>query len=148
MKIEGVWCSDGGCPLNMPTADSAVSVGWRVVEDKLFCPLHWYGAQRVAEKGAERERITTARARRNDEVAQKHLSAVNYRAWDQFQSDMADYHKETGKLAPKVLREMTPMAWAQEYGQKGRLDVKATAEYFERAEKTAKGRLIDHLKGI
>ncbi len=148
MDITGVWCGDGNCIASMPTLDSAVAVGWSTIKDQPYCPLHAYGVMREAKKEAVRAEIDRRQAHRNDEVAKKGLSAAEYRAWDEFQSDMADYHKRTGKLAPSVLRTMRPLNWLAEYKDKGRIDIEATAANFEEVKVARGKRTISRLKGL
>lgn len=147
------WCHDQSCQVEYAgSLEEACSVGWGLVSEFTFCPLHMgpagFVARREAKKEVMRAQIEAQQAHRNKEVALKHFSAAEYRAWDQFQSDLADYHKKTGKLAPAVLRTMRPMNWLGEYKEKGRIDIAKTAEYFEQAKVARGKRTIDRLKGL
>jgi hypothetical protein len=137
-------CADPFCIAATPYPDLAQAAGWGEAAGKLYCGLHWYTAYREAKKEKVRADLTAQRRHHEDQVARKMFSAAEYRAWDQFQSDLADYHRDTGKLAPKVLREMNPSMWVTEFKQKGRIDVQKTADWYANAEKTK----MERLKGL
>jgi hypothetical protein len=135
-------CADPACVATAFNEEHALYQGWDVVEGALFCPSHRQQAARKALAVAETDRlrrvVSDRRRHRNEEVARRNFSAAEYRAWDEFQSDMADFHKKTGKLAPEVLRTMTPMAWRIEYREKGRIDMEKTADALFELEKKAR----------
>jgi hypothetical protein len=137
-------CSDPYCGAVEQFPEFPDALGWDDVEGRRFCPLHWYTAYREAKKERVRNDLTAQRRHHEEQVARKMFSAAEYRAWDQFQSDLADYHRDTGKLAPKVLREMNPSMWVTEFKQKGRIDVQKTADWYANAEKTK----MERLKGL
>ncbi len=145
-------CYEAYCSYGTTTAEAALGAGWQEVDGQLYCPLHGpnraFVARREAKKEAIRVQIDRQRMHRNEIVARKQFSAAEYRAWDEFQSDLADYHKKSGKLAPEVLRTMTPAAWLSEFKQKGRIDVEATAANFEETKIARGKRTISILKGL
>jgi hypothetical protein len=143
-----VKCTDSNCIAEQATIDEAVGLGWSMIGYFPWCPLHAYGALREAKKEAVRQQLEVRAHRRNQEVAKKHFTAAEYRAWDEFQSDLADFHKKHQKLAPKVLRLMSPMVWLGEYKEKGRIDVEASAANFEEVKVARGKRTIDVLKGL
>lgn len=134
-------CSTGGCVATSLHDVSALATGWYVVEGQLYCALH---GPYVALRSAREAGIGRKRAFRNTEVAKKWLSPAELRAWDQFQSDLADYHKKHGKLAHKELRTMTPRVFAWEFSQKGRINVELSTESLESQERQAR----DTLRGL
>jgi hypothetical protein len=139
------WCHDQSCQVEFPgSLEQACSQGWHLIAEFTYCPLHYYGPYREAKKERVRADLTAQRRHHEEQVARKMFSAAEYRAWDQFQSDLADFHRDTGKLAPKVLREMMPGTWIQEFKQKGRIDVQKTADWYANAEKTK----MERLKGL
>ena len=145
-------CDATGCADFRFDLDAALREGWTEVEEALYCPLHGSVYAYVAKKAAQRAgidaQISARRRYKDNQVALKYLSAADYRAWDEFQSDMANFHRKHRKLAPKVLRTMRPMEWKQEYAQKGRIDIEATAEYFEHAEEQRQARIAERLRGV
>jgi len=143
-----VKCTDSNCIAEQATIDEAVGLGWSMVGYFPWCPLHAYSALREAKKEAVRQQIEARQRHHNDRVARNRFTAADYRAWDEFQSDLANFHKKTGKLAPKVLRLMTPVVWLSEYQQKGRIDVEASAANFEEVKVARGKRTIDVLKGL
>jgi hypothetical protein len=134
-------CADDGCLEFRFDDDAALREGWDLIEDRLFCPLHRPGAARQALQAAELTRFRAwkekRQAERNAKGARAGLSASGYAAWDQFQSDLADYHREHGKLAPAALRLMEPRKWLAFYARQGRIDVALAAESLEGAEQRA-----------
>ncbi len=145
-------CADLSCVTKALNEEHALHQGWLVLDGQLWCPVHGtyraFVARREERKEKIRQQIDRQRMHRNEIVAKKQFSAAEYRAWDEFQSDLADYHKKTGKLAPEVLRTMTPVAWHNEYAQKGRIDVEATAANFEETKVARGKRTISILKGV
>ena len=136
-------CADDGCVEFKFDDAAALREGWDLIEDKLFCPLHRTEAARRALQEAEMQRLTALmeakKAARNAYAAKAELSASGYAAWDQFQSDLADYHRDHGKLAPKALRLMEPRKFLAFYAKRGRIDVALAAEAIEAAENRANG---------
>lgn len=141
MQVEGIWCSDGGCGFTVPTEMVAEAGGWDRVEGEWFCALHRQEAARralaVAETERMRAKITEFRRARNEVRAKNTLGPAVYRAWDEFQSDMVNFHRETGKPAPAALRVLDPAKFAKIYAAKGRIDVEEAVKLAEEAEKKA-----------
>jgi hypothetical protein len=148
VEITGVWCGDSTCGVSAPNLEAAAAAGWREVGEAIYCAVHYYGPYREAKKEKIRAQIEARQRHHDKEVAKKMFSAAEYRAWDQFQSDMADYHKKTGKLAPSVLRTMRPTEWLGEFKEKGRIDIEATAANFEEVKIARGKRTISQLKGL
>lgn len=134
-------CADDGCVEFRFDDEAALREGWDVVDDAPFCPLHRAEAASRALREAEVKRlkglIEARKARTNALDAKAGLSASGYAAWDQFQADLADYHREHGKLAPAALRLMEPRKWLVFYARQGRIDVALAAEAMEGAENRA-----------
>jgi hypothetical protein len=95
-----------------------------------------------------REQVASARANRDEEVAKKHLTTAEYAAWHEFQQDLVNFQRQNGRRPPSVLRDMRPMNWVQEFRDKGRIDVKATDDYFAMQKHDRTGRMIETLKGL
>lgn len=134
-------CSDDGCLEFRYDADAALREGWDVVEGKPYCPLHRQEAARRELKAAEiermRERIEKIRAERHDAEALTELAQLDYARWDEFQRDLADYHKAHGELAPTVLRLMNCRDWLKNYRKLGRIDVELASESLREADSRA-----------
>lgn len=127
-----VACEQAHCTEFMFDEDAAVRVGWAIVEGQWFCafcaPMATLNSRRAAQVGAQRQMSNASAARRL-------LNAEEYRAWDEFQSDLANFHRDHGKLAPAELRAMRPGEWVQGYRAVGRIDVEKSAENFEKLHK-------------
>ena len=122
--------------------------GWELIPESdgdTYCPLHAPVARLRARRTAAQD---IQRAYHNERVAKKMLSAAEYRAWDEFQADLANYHRETGKLAHRELRMMNPGTWVQSYRQLGRLDIEKSCEGLVAQEKLQQERRIAYLRGI
>lgn len=132
-------CADPGCAAFKFDTDAALREGWDVVEDLLFCPLHRHEAARRALIAVEEKRVRThlegLRAQRNAKHAKTWLTADEYRKWDEFQSDLVNFHRNNGKLAPAVLRTLDPLRWRDQYKKTGRIDVELVADSLFEAEK-------------
>jgi hypothetical protein len=112
--------------------DAAVRAGWSWVDGKWMCPFHGP----MAALNHRRDLARTAQRVAQDASAAKRLfNAADYRAWDEFQSDLANFHRDHGKLAPKELRDMRPGEWVQQYRQLGRIDIEKSAEGLEKVAK-------------
>lgn len=134
-------CADPGCVAFKFDTDAALREGWDVVEEQLYCPLHRETAARQAFIAAEdrrvRLRIEELRSRRNKEHAKTWLTADEYRKWDEFQSDLVNFHQNNGKLAPAVLRTLDAKKWRDQYKKTGRIDVEAESVALFKAEARA-----------
>jgi len=141
MQTEGTWCSDGGCGVTVPTETVAKAAGWDQVEGEWFCALHRTAAARRALAAAEtarlRAKITELRVERNEIRAQRTLDAAMYRAWDEFQADLVNFHREHGELAPVALRTLDPRQFAKIYAETGKIDIEEAVKAAEEAEKKA-----------
>lgn len=138
-------CEDEGCLEFRFDTDAALREGWDSVEGRLYCPLHRQEAARRALAAAEvrrmQETIGRLRRERHEREAKAGLSPAEYRAWDEFQSDLVNFHKTHGKLAPAVLRTMDPRRWLAHYGETGRIDIDQVAdELFAKEEAARKTR--------
>lgn len=136
-----VKCSMEYCSAGAKDEAIAAGVGWEQVENKFYCPLHAPTAVRTARLLGEirrlRLRAEELQRSRANQIAKKYLTAADYRAWDQFQGDLADYHRNTGNLAPQQLRSLSPQDWHGYYRKNGRIDVQATADELIEAERKA-----------
>lgn len=134
-------CSEPGCVAFRFDQAAALGEGWDMVEGALFCPDHKGFAARqalaVAEMTRQRARIDELRAKRNAEKAKRWLKPSDYRAWDEFQSDLANFHKKTGKLAPAALRTLDPVKFTEQYRKTGRIDIELVADSLFEAENRA-----------
>ena len=134
-------CMTGGCAAFRFDVDAALREGWDQVEGRLYCDLHAPVEARKALAARELEIPEGLVPPQNTELkAKKALNADDYRAWDEFQSDLADYHRASGKPAPAVLRTLDPLLFKAQYAKNGRLDIHEVAhilhEREDRANKT------------
>lgn len=136
-----VKCPMEFCSYGAATEDTAMAVGWGRINDQLYCPLHYGPVARSAKLLEDLRRlqlrVEELRRARNNRIAKEELTRADYRAWDQFQSDLADYHKKTGKLAPKQLRNLDPQTWWEYYRKRGRIDVEIEVANLEASERKA-----------
>ena len=136
------WCHDESCQVETGlTLEQACAQGWDLIEDFTYCPLHRQEAARRALRAHEdarlRELAVKMRAERNAHRAATCLTRTEYRAWDEFQSDLANFHREHGKPAPAALRTLDPRRWRDQYAKTGRIDVELAADSLSEAEKRA-----------
>lgn len=124
-------CADPYCSYGALNEEHALWTGWAIVEGELFCPLHHMQARMKRQREALMDEITT---RANEITARKNLDKGWYAAWDEFQSDLADFHRATGKHAHKNVRMMTPQQFRDEYRRAGRINVKNAHESAVTAE--------------
>lgn len=127
-------CSDPGCAEFRFDIDAALAEGWGLIDAEPYCPLHHSGASWRARKAEQREESET-RARKS--AAKKALSPGDYRAWDKFQSDLADYHKSHGRPAPQALRALDHRRWRALHAEMEPLDVEKLAANLEAADASA-----------
>lgn len=136
-----IGCSDEGCLDTLALGLGIGDTGWDLVEGEAYCPLHRQEAARRALAAAEtrrmQERINALRRERNEKLAKTGLSAAEYRAWDEFQGDLVNFHRDHGKLAPVQLRTLDPVRWRAIHTEKGRIDVEAEAEGLFQVEQAA-----------
>lgn len=133
-------CAEGGCVHTCASPEEAMALGWDLIEGELYCSLHRQVASRRALQAIElrhlRDRAIEFRRARNHLHARQGLSEKEYRKWDEFQSDLANFHKKHGKLAPEVLRTLDHVRWLKIYQAKGKIDVEGTsAVLFEKEAK-------------
>jgi hypothetical protein len=124
-------CSDPGCPAFRFDPDAALREGWHEVDGEPYCPLHGGIASRKARQAHQAEEL---RARLAKPAAKKELPDGDYRAWNEFQSDLADYHKKHGRPAHPALRTLDHRQWLRTYRATGRIDVEEAVRYTEAAE--------------
>jgi hypothetical protein len=128
-------CSDPGCAEFRFDIDAALREGWDTIDDEPYCPLHHSGASWRARKAElEEELRAQLRVLRAKRMAKRELSDGDYRAWDAFQSDLADYHKEHGRPAHPALRTLDHRQWLQTYRATGPIDVEEAVRHTEAAE--------------
>jgi hypothetical protein len=127
-------CSDPGCVAFRFDVDAALREGWLRVEERLYCDLHGPYAAFVYVRKLRQEED---RAKKFDTEAKKTLNRRDYRAWDEFQSDLADFHKKTGRLAHERIRTMQPREFMKIHGERGRIDIEAEENVLLEAEKKA-----------
>lgn len=132
------FCHDESCQTEIDeTLEVACSLGWDLVEEFTYCPLHRQEAARRAFATAEMERIRARQAQENRKNAKVTLNAEEYRQWDNFQSDLANFHKKYGKLAPAMLRTMDAKTFIQNVKASGPIDIEEVADRMFEAEKEA-----------
>jgi hypothetical protein len=135
-------CGDDGCLEYLEHGDDGRYFGWHRVQDRWYCSLHGPIAERRLRKDAEiaemRARIESLARERHRAEAKATMPAADYAAWDRFQSDLADYHKAHGRLAPQALRMMSPGAWGRINAASGPIDVEKAAAELEAVEITKK----------
>lgn len=127
-------CAEEGCVEESP--DVLTEWMWDMIGDKGYCPLH--GPMRVRKLKREQYRNVTAElmTRRANKIwAKAHLDADWYRAWEEFQSDLVNFHRESGKPAHRTLRMMSPQEFREYYRRYGRMNVKSANEHTEAAER-------------
>ena len=127
-------CSDPGCVAFRFDVDAALREGWLRVEERLYCDLHGPYAAFVHVRKLRQEED---RAKKFDDAAKKTLNRRDYRAWDEFQSDLADFHKRTGRLAHERIRELQPREFMQIHSTGGRIDIESAEEHIHAAEDKA-----------
>lgn len=130
-------CMTGGCAAFRFDVDAALREGWDQVEGRLYCDLHAPVEARKALAARELEILRARTAAKHRLKAKKALNADDYRAWDEFQSDLADYHRASGKPAPAVLRTLDPLVFKAQYHQNGRIDVDEVAHVLHEREDRA-----------
>lgn len=139
----GVGCPGDDCWNGYGNAVLAEAMGWIQVGDKLYCPDHGPLAALQERRAAEKQ---AQRAHHNQKVAKKMLSPAEYRAWDEFQADLANFHREHGRLAHKELRTMNPGKWVQTYRQLGRIDIALSTQGLEEADQERLQRITDRMR--
>jgi hypothetical protein len=127
-------CSDPGCAEFRFDADAALREGWGLLDDEPYCPLHHCGATWRARKKQQQAEMELRAAARRAVDASNVLNAREYAAWDEFQSDLANYHREHGRLAPPSLRMMPPRQWLEIHAHDGRIDVDLASQQIEEDE--------------
>jgi hypothetical protein len=127
----------GGCAAFRFDVDAALREGWDQVEGRLYCDLHAPVEARKALAARELEILRARTAAKHRLKAKKALNADDYRAWDEFQSDLADYHRASGKPAPAVLRTLDPLVFKAQYRQNGRIDIHEVAHALHEREDRA-----------
>lgn len=145
-----IQCREAGCPAVFDGFMSPSAVGWHEWDEEAFCPLHGPGeAFRRQREAQDAELLVRQEARirfRNEQTARAGLMSRDYHAWDQFQQDIANFHRKTGKQAPKQLRTMGPRDFMRYYAKNGRIDVQRESELAEGAEKQGDDRLRGWLR--
>lgn len=124
MKIEGVWCAGPGCTVNVPDELVARAAGWHKLGEAWYCGIHLARGRSNAREAELRLRQEEQLREVHEKLAKTGLSAAEYRAWDEFQANLARYHKKHGKLAPKQLRLMGPKQFAAIRSQNRDMDYK------------------------
>ena len=145
MEIEEARCADPNCYYAAFNEEHALHTGWAVVEGELFCPLHHAQARMKANRAAQKDQV---RRSHHDSQAKKGFTAAEYAQWDKFQSDLADYHRKTGKLAPKPLRLMNPFQWLYLTKKRGPIDVEAEVQRMDQAQKDYEAKIRASLRNL
>lgn len=138
---DDMTCSDPGCSAFRFDTDAALREGWGRVDGETYCSLHAGYAAFIYARSVQFLEMKAAKERRAAEnrnlEAKKTLNRRNYAAWDQFQSDLADFHKKEGRLAHKRIRELQPRDFLKIHAAGGRIDIGAEEEKLDAAEKKA-----------
>ena len=138
MEIEEVTCRSADCFEAVVNEEHALWRGWQLIEGEVWCPLHAPQESRRVRKIHDRELLDH---RANEITARETLDKGWYAAWDEFQSDLADFHRATGRHAHKNVRMMTPQQFRDEYRRAGRINVKNAHEAAHSAENAWKEQL-------
>ena len=138
-------CADQLCSYGALNEEHALWTGWAVVEGELYCPLHHAQARMKASRAAQKEHV---QRRHHDSAAKKGFTSAEYAGWDKFQSDLADYHKKHGKLAPKPLRMMNPFQWLYLTKKRGPIDVEAEVQRMDQAKADAEAKIRASLRDL
>lgn len=145
MNQPPVECSADGCTATLTLGLGTGDTSWTVIEGGAWCPLHRVEKERAVGKFEEwvaaREQIEEFRRKRNAFRAKKHLSRRDYRKWDEFQSDLVNFHRNHGKLAPRVLRTLDPLKFTAIVKERGKIDVEEVSNQLLEAESKADGTL-------
>jgi septal ring factor EnvC (AmiA/AmiB activator) len=127
-------CSGPGCAAFRFDTDAALREGWMRVAGDTYCDLH---APYAAYAYVRAVRQEEQRAKKSDAEAKKTLNRRDYRAWDEFQSDLADFHKEHGRLAHERIRTMQPRDFLKIHAERGRINVQEAEDQLQEAENKA-----------
>lgn len=138
---DDMTCSDSGCSAFRFDTDAALREGWGRVAGETYCSLHAGYAAFIYTRSVrflELKAVEERRALENRNLeAKKTLTRKNYRAWDEFQQDLADFHKKEGRLAHKRIRLLQPREFMKIHGERGRIDIAAEEEKLQAAEDKA-----------
>jgi hypothetical protein len=138
-------CEAEGCVEFRFDVDAAVGVGWEVVNGKLYCPCHAGPEGFQARREAKREDLIR---RTNKIIAKNNLSAGDYRAWDEFQADLANFHRDHGRPAHRELRIMPPSAFIARRRSLGRIDIALADDALNTAEVTLQERRMERFRQL
>jgi hypothetical protein len=142
---DEIKCGADGCYQVLAPGAVTEAFGWEIIDGGPWCPLHRAEKARTMLKFEEwkrlREQVAKLRAKRNAHAAKNVLGPHMYRKWDEFQSDLVNFHRNNGKLAPAALRTLDPKKFAGIYAVHGRIDVEAeSVKLFEAEAKAAETR--------
>ena len=143
MNFCQITCADDGCAASEVFRESALALGWLEAGGKLYCPGHGAIQEHRTRMEAESERLAV---RANKIWAKEYLSAGDYLAWDEFQSDLVNFHRETGRLAHRELRILSPHAFIRRHRVTGRIDIRLSDESMQAAEKAYETHRIERLR--
>jgi hypothetical protein len=76
------------------------------------------------------------------------LCAGDYLAWDEFQRDLANFHRDHGRPAHRELRIMSPQTFIKRHRATGKIDIKLASESLEAAEASLQERRIERFRGV
>jgi hypothetical protein len=138
---DEIKCGAEGCYQALVPGTSLEAFDWEVIDGSPWCALHRAEKTRSMLKFEEWQRlmaqVAELRAKRNAEHAKRWLTAADYRKWDEFQSDLVNFHRNNGKLAPRALRTLDPVKFIAIYEAHGRIDIEAESVALFEAEKRA-----------
>ena len=136
-------CDEEGCVEESP--DVLTEWMWDMVGEKAYCPMHGPAQVRKVRKEAQMEAINR---RANEIEAKRSFDTGWYRAWDEFQSDIANFHRANGRPAHKDIRTMTPHDFRKRYAREGRIDIANATWAIETAERAFTAKTNERYKGI
>jgi hypothetical protein len=138
---DEIKCGADGCYQALAPGTELEAFAWDFIEMQAWCPLHRAEKARsmlmAAEEKRLREQVAKLRVKRNAVEAKNVLGPYMYRKWDEFQSDLVNFHRNNGKLAPAALRTLDPKKFTAIYAAHGRIDVEAESVALFKAEAKA-----------
>ena len=144
-------CADQFCEAETDGLISPLMTGWYELDGETYCPLHGpieAYQRKMARIRADRKRYFEAKAlAARENLAKQGMTTEEYARWNKFQSDLVNFHKKHGKLAPEGLRLLNPHQWLFRVTKYGDIDVEGEVQHLENIKKVRQKIVADLLRG-